>query len=175
MKPIVLSSLLILGLAIAAPGSDQKSALKHGLPPGATPAQIGLPYPHKYNISPEQKERKNPVRFTDLSVDRGKKLFLNRCAMCHGNNGDGKGELVPVFDVHPPDFTKAGALDKRTDGELFAIVGAGSEKMPSHRTPLEEKQVWDIVNFLRMVGGKIPAKATVEDRKTAAIPFAISD
>ena len=174
MKTSVSWPVLVCGLAVVALGSEQKPAPKQGVPPGGTPSQIGLPYPHKYNISPEQKERKNPVRFTDLSVDRGKKLFLNHCAMCHGNSGDGKGELVPVFDVHPPDFTKPGALDKRTDGELFAIIGQGSEKMPSHRTLLEEKQVWDVVNFLRMVGGRVPEKATVDDRKTATVP-AISD
>jgi len=167
MKLRVSAWLLIFGSAIVSFASDQKP--KQAVPPGTTPSQIGLQFPHNYNISPAERDRKNPVRFTELSVSRGKKHYLDHCAMCHGASGDGKGELVPVFDIHPPDFTKAGTLDKRTDGELFAIIGQGSEKMPSHRTLLEEKQVWDIVNFLRALGGRIPEKGTVEDHKAALV------
>jgi len=178
MKTRALWSFLILGLAMSAGAEDQKSPLKQGVPSGATPSQIGLSYPHTYKISPEQKQMKNPVRFTDLSVERGRKLFASHCADCHGNNGDGKGDLVRVFNIHPPDFTKSGVLDKRTDGELFAIIGQGSENMPSHSTRLTEKQGWDIVNFLRLVEGRTPAKATPDERKdkqAAAASLSILD
>ena len=178
MTTKVLWSLLMFGLAMSTSWSDQKLAQKQGPPAAATLSQVGLPFPHVYNISPEQKQRKNPVRFTDRSVDRGKRLFLDHCAMCHGSNGDGKGDLVKVFNLQPPDFTKSGVLDKRTDGELFAIIGEGSEKMPSHHTLLQEKQAWDVVNFLRLVEGKTPAKATEDEKggtKTAAVPFPILD
>src|SRR5271169_6769025 len=167
-------SVLMLGLAMGAYNADQKQPLKKPLPTPATTSEIGLMFPHTYNISPEQRQAKNPIRFTELSVERGKKLFLNHCAMCHGNNADGKGDLVTVLDVHPPDFNKTAVLGKRTDGELFVIIGQGSEKMPSHYTRLDEKQMWDIVNFLRMVEGRIPAKPTEQDKEgneTASVSF----
>ena len=44
--------------------------------------------PHSYEISPEDAAKKNPIRFTDASVDRGKKVFKTQCALCHGEKGD---------------------------------------------------------------------------------------
>ncbi|MHB8653647.1 MAG: c-type cytochrome [Terriglobia bacterium] len=114
---------------------------------------------HSYNISLAQKERKNPIPFTEVSSERGKKAFLNRCVLCHGPNADGKGTLAAVIDVRPPDFNKPEVLSGRTDGELFVIIGTGSENMPGKKlTRLTIKQIWDVVNYLRAVEGKKPAK-----------------
>jgi len=33
--------------------------------------------PHTYNITPGEKDRTNPVRLTDASVERGKKIFAS--------------------------------------------------------------------------------------------------
>ena len=128
-----------------------------------TPAQSAKEAgaPHTYNISSAQKVRKNPIRFTDGSVGRGKKAFLSRCVPCHGPNADGKGTLAEVINVKPPDFNKPGVLDQRTDGELFVIIGTGSENMPGKQlTRLTLQQRWDIVNYLRVVQGKKPAKVS---------------
>ena len=50
--------------------------------------------PHGFTISPEEAARKNPVRFSEISVERGKKIFQTQCVMCHGEKGDGKGETT---------------------------------------------------------------------------------
>ena len=123
-------AVLIFGLAVCSYWAQEKQGSKEEQRPGVTTAANAAQSPHTYNISPEDKERKNPVRFTDLSVERGKKLFLLRCPMCHGKNADGKGDLTTEMGIQPPDFAKAGVLSKRTDGELFAIIGQGSDKMP---------------------------------------------
>jgi mono/diheme cytochrome c family protein len=161
MKTKVLWSLLMVGFAVGGHWAQEKQPSKQEQP--AAPATAPQA-PHTYNISPEDKERKNPVRFTDLSVERGKKLFQTQCVMCHGINADGKGELVGELDIHPPDFTKPEVLSKRTDGELFAIMGEGSEKMPGQSKRMTERQRWQIVNYLRVVEGKTPAKATDNER-----------
>jgi mono/diheme cytochrome c family protein len=85
------------------------------------------PSPHSYAISPEDAARKNPVRFSQASVDRGKKVYNTQCALCHGEKGDGKGDLAKEMTLTLPDLTKPDALAKRTDGELFAIVGTGKD------------------------------------------------
>ncbi|HVB28829.1 MAG TPA: cytochrome c [Terriglobia bacterium] len=116
--------------------------------------------PHQVVITPEEKARKNPVKFTQDSVDKGKKLFMTQCAMCHGNTGDGKGDLATVMHVSPPDFTKPDTLAKRTDGEMFAIIDKGSGSMPGEAKRLKENQTWDLVNFLHSLEGQKPAKST---------------
>jgi hypothetical protein len=80
--------------------------------------------------------------------------------MCHGETGDGKGEAVAEMKINPPDFTKPETLKDRTDGELFAIMGAGSEVMPGQGTRMTDIHKWNMVNFLRSVSGKVPEKAT---------------
>jgi len=119
--------------------------------------------PHNYEISPEDAAKKNPIRFTDASVDRGKKVFKTQCALCHGDKGDGKGDLAKEMSLTLPDFTQADSLSKRTDGELFAIVGTGKEPMPSQKGRMPTPQIWNVVNYLRALGGKVPAKATAKE------------
>ena len=121
------------------------------------------PSPHNFVISPEDAARKNPIRFSEASVDRGKKVFKTQCALCHGEKGDGKGDLAKEMALTLPDFTNPDALAKRTDGELFTIIGTGKEPMPSQKGRMTEPQLWNLVNYLRALGGKIPAKSTAKE------------
>jgi mono/diheme cytochrome c family protein len=139
---------------------------------GTQPAQATSPsaqaVPHTFVITPEQKARKNPVAFSEESVEKGQKLFGTQCAMCHGKTGDGKGDLAAVMHVSPPDFTKPDTLAKRTDGELFVIINTGSASMPGEAKRLKENQTWDLVNFLRTFEGKKPAKTAGAKAESAA-------
>lgn len=123
--------------------------------------------PHQFVLTPEQKALKNPVAFTEESVEKGKKLFATQCAMCHGKSGDGKGDLAEVMHISPPDFTKPETLGKRTDGEIFTIIYIGSASMPGEAKRLKENQAWDLVNFLRTLEGKKPAKSAGAQAGTA--------
>ncbi len=134
-------------------------------PTPPTPSPQTLQQPHNFTITPQEKARKNPVRFTDLSVQEGRKTYISQCAMCHGTKGDGKGDLATEIKIKPPDFTKAGVLDKRTDGELFAILNQGSPTMPGQNQRMTDIQKWEVVNFLRFLEGKTPAKATEKERE----------
>jgi len=127
--------------------------------------------PHTFTFTPEQSARKNPVRFTDFSVEKGKKIFSTQCTMCHGVKGDGKGDpdLLAELKVTPPDFTKPETLQKRTDGELFTIITTGSEVMPGQTERMKEKLKWDLINFLRSLDGKEPAKATEEEQQEGTV------
>jgi mono/diheme cytochrome c family protein len=148
------------------PKQEAPPASKQEQQPGAPPAAVPPgQYPHTYNITPEQKERKNPIHFTDASVAEGKKLYGSQCAMCHGEKGDGKGDAAEEMKINPPDFTKPDVLAKRTDGELFTIISVGSETMPGQGERMKELQKWDIVNFLRTFEGKVPAKATDKEKE----------
>jgi mono/diheme cytochrome c family protein len=162
MKTKILGSILMLSLATAVLGAQEKQAPKQDQ--AAPPAAEAQGFPHTYKISQEEKDRKNAVRFTDLSVDRGKKLYGSHCSMCHGEKGDGKGDLAEEMKIQPPDLTNHELPTKRTDGELFTIIGGGSDIMPGEKDRMPEKQRWQIVNYLRSLEGKTPAKATDEER-----------
>ena len=119
--------------------------------------------PHNAAISPADAATKNPIRFTDASVDRGKKVYMTQCALCHGEKGDGKGDLAADMKLKLPDFTKPDALAKLTDGELFTIIGTAKDPMPSQKGRMSEHQLWNLVNYLRTLDGKVPAKATAKE------------
>jgi len=129
-------------------------------PPAGAPTTAAPAAPHPAAISAEDKARKNPVSFTQVSVDRGKKIYATQCALCHGDKGNGKGELAADMKLNVPDFTKPDTLKNRTDGELFTIIGTGQDPMPSQAGRLTDIHRWNLVNYLRAVSGKVPEKST---------------
>ena len=156
------SKTLILILVIAT--SYLWAQEKKETPPPAQQAPAAAPEapaaPHPATISAEDKARKNPVGFTEVSVARGKKIYATQCALCHGDKGDGKGELASDMKLTLPDFTKPDTLKERTDGELFAIIGGWKDPMPAQAGRLTDTHRWNLVNYLRAVSGKVPQKAT---------------
>jgi mono/diheme cytochrome c family protein len=158
-----MSSKLVLGMVVLllAVGSYWAQEKKPSAPPATTaPAATAPPAPHEFKITKEDEARKNPVKFTQTSVDRGKKIYGYQCAMCHGKDGDGKGDLVEELKVTMPDFTKPDTLKDRTDGALFTILGEGNAPMPGQAGRMPDRQKWDLVNYLRTLEGKTPAKST---------------
>lgn len=146
------------------PAGEKKSAET------ATQTAQTSPGPHSFNLTPEDAARKNPLRFSEITVERGKKLFQTQCAMCHGEKGDGKGELVEELKIQPPDFTQAETLEKRTDGELFAIIETGSGVMPGQSQRMRDLHKWEMINYLRALGGKTPVKSTQEELEQGTVP-----
>jgi hypothetical protein len=56
--------------------------------PAAVPHTTTARCPDGYKITPEDTARPNPVRFTEASVVRGRRIYFYQCAMCHGEKGD---------------------------------------------------------------------------------------
>lgn len=160
---------LIFFFAIGSIWGQEKQE-KKGQPPPPAVAETPAPLPpHVFKVSPEDLQRKNPIKFTETSVERGKKVYSTQCALCHGKNGDGKGEMVEEMKISPADFTKPDTLKDRTDGELFAIIGVGKDPMPSQGGRMTDQQRWNLVNYMRALGGKVPAKSTGKESEENVI------
>src|ERR1019366_5328718 len=71
----------------------------------------------------------NPVTPTPESQAHAKMVYGIDCAMCHGPNGNGKGELVADMQLKMKDLTDPASLKDRTDGELFLIIKNGDDKL----------------------------------------------
>ncbi|MDX1389672.1 MAG: cytochrome c [Acidobacteriota bacterium] len=112
---------------------------------GAAPDQKSAPS----EIPEAEKNRKNPVETTPESIERGQTLFWSQCAMCHGEKGDGKGELAERYDFVVVDFTDAALQKKRTDGELFYLLTVGKDHMPGEGERMPDAWKWDLVNYIR--------------------------
>ena len=158
-----MSSRILLALWVAVLWAGHGWAQEQKKPEEAAPSQPGATAPvpaHTYNLTPADVARKNPVRLAQASVERGKKLYMTQCAICHGAKGDGKGELVEEMKISVPDLTKPDPLKKRTDGEWFAIITQGGGAMPGQGGRMKDREKWDLVNFLRSLGGKAVEKSS---------------
>jgi mono/diheme cytochrome c family protein len=104
--------------------------------------------------------RKNPVPATAASMTAGRALYSKNCRHCHGLRGKGDGPLAPK-DPKPADLTDAKWDHGGSDGEIFAVIWNGAPAPKSEMKPMKgtltEKNVWEIVHYLRSLG---PAAAT---------------
>jgi len=110
----------------------------------------------EYKIPPEAVKEVNPVKPTPESLARGKKSFGYDCAMCHGADGDGKGELAsaPDMKLHMLDYHDPKALKDKTDGELAYIIKNGKGQMPAEGDRAQGDRLWDLVNYVRSLAKK---------------------
>jgi hypothetical protein len=108
----------------------------------------------EYKITPEDVARKNPVKSSPEGLAEARKMFRYDCAMCHGEHGDGKGELVESMKLTVSDWRNPASLAGKTDGELFYIITKGKGKMTGEGDRQTEKLRWNLVNLVRSFGAK---------------------
>lgn len=109
-------------------------------------------------MTPEDVAKKNPVAPTPESLAEARKFFGFNCAMCHGKDGDGKGDLAQDMKLELHDWRDPSSIEKMTDGELFWIISNGKGKMPGEGDRASEKMRWNYVNLVRSFGKKgVPA------------------
>ena len=111
-------------------------------PPNAAP-------PAQQSIPPEARNQANPVKPTTESLAAGKKQYDFDCAMCHGKNGDGKGDMAADSKAKVTDFTDPATLNHRTDGELFYVTKNGKSEMPPEGSRVKAEEIWNLVNYVR--------------------------
>jgi mono/diheme cytochrome c family protein len=104
-------------------------------------------------ISPEEAARVNSVKPSPESLAKGKKLYGFDCAMCHGEKGDGKGDMATDMK-NVTDFTNPEALKNRTDGELFHVIRHGKGEMPPEGDRAKDDDIWHLVNYVRSLAKK---------------------
>jgi len=102
----------------------------------------------------EAKRLKNPVPMSTESIEAGRKLYQRHCAGCHGPGGKGDGSLA-LSGGTPSDLTDDTWDHGSTDGEIFTVIRDGvSSDMLGYKDKLDEKQIWQLVNFIRSIGPK---------------------
>jgi len=104
------------------------------------------PPPAEYKVPPEAAARPNPVKPTAESLAKGKKIYGIDCAMCHGKDGDGKGDMEMK---NMPDLTDPATQKKRTDGEMAYIIQKGKGEMPPEGDRAKGEDLWSLVNYVR--------------------------
>jgi mono/diheme cytochrome c family protein len=91
----------------------------------------------------------NPVPADDVSIGRGQTLFKINCIMCHGETGEGNGQLASIIANKPANLTSI-ITQSKTDGALFMTITNGVEgRMPPMVENTTVRDRWDLVNYIR--------------------------
>jgi mono/diheme cytochrome c family protein len=114
--------------------------------PAAPPAQ-------STTIPAEAAQMVNPVKPTPESQARAKKLYGYDCAMCHGANGNGKGDVTDL-KTPPKDYTDPAALKDLSDGDIFSIIKNGKGQMPPDGGRTKPDDIWNMVILVRSFAKK---------------------
>lgn len=134
-RPLLFVVLLVLGFAAIAQQSQSQSEAKQSTAPSRA-AQAG------------------PAKPTPESMAKAKKMYGFDCAMCHGENGDGKGELAADLKVKPKDYTDPASLKDYTDQQLFDIIQSGKGEMPPEGKRAKPDEIWALVSYIRSFAKK---------------------
>lgn len=114
-----------------------------------------------------------PARYRDLAVpetrlhsgearERGRKLFLEHCALCHGEHADGRGVRREGLTSPPRDFTDAAWRRRTSPRHVFYTIREGSPgtPMPAWKS-LDEGETWDLAAYLLAVADRPGVDAPV--------------
>ena len=91
----------------------------------------------------------NPVKPTPQSLAHAKAIYGYDCAMCHGDNGNGHGDLAAQMKLSLPDLTKPASLQGKTDGEIFYVIDNGQGAMPAENGRAKPEDMWNMVVLVR--------------------------
>jgi len=91
----------------------------------------------------------NPVKPTAESVAAAKKTYGYDCAMCHGENGDGKTDTAADMKLNMKDLRDPATLKGMTDGQIYNIIVNGKGQMPAEGERAKPDRVWNLVYYLR--------------------------
>ena len=118
----------------------------------AKPAKC--PQPRKTKAAPGSIGKKKIPSSADAK--NGKLIYTKKakpmaCKMCHGDKGDGGGKLCAALKPAPRNFACAATMKKVSAGQMFHIIKNGSKGtgMVAHGKTLKDKEIWDVVKYVR--------------------------
>jgi mono/diheme cytochrome c family protein len=93
------------------------------------------------------------------TADAGKSTFLDKCAMCHGNDGPG---TATGKSLGAPNLGSA-QVQKLTTQELIKVATDGIKSTPPFKNTLSEQRIRDVIAYVRTFDKKKPAGTKSND------------
>lgn len=110
---------------------------------------------------------KNPLEATEANLAVGKKLYEINCKVCHGEKGDGNGQIVELPDgsdgpytARPPKYSER--LKQINDGQIFYSVSYGKGQMGGYGFQLSVNERWQVIQYIKKMAGADGAVAVAE-------------
>jgi mono/diheme cytochrome c family protein len=103
----------------------------------------------EFKIPADASAQVNPVKASAEGLAHSKKIYGYECAVCHGDDGSGAGDLAKNMKAKMPDFRDPTSLKSLSDGDLFYIIKNGKGEMESEGARLKTDDTWSLVNYVR--------------------------
>jgi mono/diheme cytochrome c family protein len=89
---------------------------------------------------------------TTGDVEQGKAVFMKRCKMCHGADGEGNPAIARMMKVefHP---MASDYVQQKTDAQLKDIILKGKGKMPAVKG-ITDEEISDVIAYIHSLGKK---------------------
>lgn len=114
-----------------------------------------------------------PVEYADLHaplhiwtdaklIARGKEIYTAKCAVCHGDTGDGKGPAGVALPLKPPDLKDTSGVAEMRDNYWFWRVSEGGQAepfkskgsaMPPWKADLSVEDRWAVIAYQHTFSG----------------------
>ena len=119
-----------------------------------------LPYDYVNSPAGYQEAKanlKNPLPYTEENQAEGMQLYTIYCAICHGDQGNGKGTLVQREKIlGVPSYDDAGR--NITEGSIYHVMYWGINTMGSYASQTTTKERWQIVQYVESLKAKLEGK-----------------
>ena len=79
-------------------------------------------------------------------VLKGKSIYVEHCAGCHGS--EGKGDGYRILGPDPANLTSP-STQKKSDSTLLRTIHEGKPNMPSWKVRLSEQESRDVLAYVR--------------------------
>lgn len=129
---------------------EDQPSIGYQEPPRRLPAEGAVPISRPVYLDVPA-NLQNPVPADEVSLQRGEILFSLHCSVCHGRRGLGDGPVVEYWQAdarRPANLTDA-RFRQYPDSLLYGVVTQGVGGMPPLRENMNERQYWDLINYVR--------------------------
>ena len=100
-------------------------------------------------IVASQDKAPSPDVYSPAQIAKGKSIYKDKCARCHGL--DGRGQTVIGQMLEPPDFTeKKWSNPDRDQNELSAVIRSGKGEMPAFGKKLTRQEINYLIAYIRL-------------------------
>ncbi|HKQ79471.1 MAG TPA: copper-binding protein [Blastocatellia bacterium] len=124
---------------------------------------------------------KSPIPSNDENLSRGRTLFNQKCAACHGENGKSQTPFAAVMPMKPVDLTaeEVRALD---GSAMYTVISSGgnSGAMHAFKGRVADEALWQIALYAQRLSrdpsisgaiiGAIPGAADGQNMMTSSSP-----
>ena len=88
---------------------------------------------------------KSPLDSASIDTPRAKELYTIYCSICHGDKGNGKGNLVEREKfLGVPNYKDRNV----TEGSIYHVITYGLNSMGSHANQLSQEERWQVAHYV---------------------------